>query len=169
MSSRKELPSIEYLRQVLDYNPDTGYLYWRVDIGSRAKAGNKITRVNSGGYIYFGLDKIQYLGHRIAWTLYYGKEPNFEIDHIDGNTKNNVITNLRKANRIDQNRNKRIQKNNTSGFKGIHFKQENQKWCARVFINKKAIHLGYFDDAKSAYEAYCNAAKKYFGEFARIS
>lgn len=168
MSSKKQLPSIEYLRQVLDYNPNTGKLHWIADKGARAKAGREITRLNSDGYIYFGLDGNGYLGHRMAWYLYHGEDPNFEIDHIDGNKRNNIITNLRKADRTGNNRNKTIQKNNTSGFKGVHFKKENNKWCARIFIKKKAIHLGYFESPENAYSEYCKAAKKYFGVFARL-
>lgn len=168
MSSRKELPSVEYLRQVLDYDPDTGNLYWLVDKGPRARAGHKVTRKNCFGYIYVGIDKQQYMGHALAWALHYGQKPTFEIDHIDGNPANNRINNLRKADRTIQNRNKKIQNNNTSGFKGVHFKKETGKWCARIFISKKAIHLGYFNDPKIAYDAYCDAAKKHFGEYARL-
>jgi hypothetical protein len=94
-----------------------------------------------------------------------------EVDHIDRNGLNNRKSNLRNA--IDdqgfrQNQyNCGIRRNNTTGFKGVYFKKQRQKFVAQITVNGKRKHLGYFDTAEEAHAVFCAAANEFHGAFAR--
>jgi AP2 domain len=89
------------------------------------------------------------------------------VDHIDGDGLNNRRSNLRLASLNDQAHNKRLQMNNTTGFKGVF--HQRKRFFARIRINSKAIFLGTFNTALEAARAYNEAAKKYHGEFAVLN
>lgn len=109
------------------------------------------------------VSRIAILMHRLILGLEYG-DPR-EGDHKEsGQTLDNRRTNLRIAT-VSQNRsNKRLQRNNTSGFNGVDFNRG--KWRARVKKNRKEIIVGYYSTAEEAHEARCEAAKRIHGEFA---
>jgi hypothetical protein len=86
-------------------------------------------------------------------------------DHRDGNGLNNQRFNLRECNKSQNQMNRRLFKNNTSGYKGVCGSAD--KWKAQIMVNKKYIYLGIFSSKEDAAEAYAEAAKKHFGEFAR--
>ena len=90
-----------------------------------------------------------------------------QIDHIDCNPLNNQKSNLRCVTNTQNQHNKKIQCNNTSGFKGVSWYAN--KWVARIRINGVKTHLGRFDKIEDAAAAYEKAAIQYFGEFARIN
>jgi hypothetical protein len=92
-----------------------------------------------------------------------------QVDHINGDTLDNRRSNLRICTITENNRNCHKYKNNTSGYKGVHWDKEKRKWRAAIKVNKKIISLGRFDDPEKAYEAYVAASKKYHGEFGRTS
>jgi hypothetical protein len=89
-------------------------------------------------------------------------------DHINGDTLDNRKSNLRICTSIENCRNSKRPKNNTSGYKGVHWEKANKKWVAIIQINYKKIYLGLFDDRQKAHEAYCKAAVNYHGEFANF-
>lgn len=88
------------------------------------------------------------------------------VDHIDLDPMNNRRENLRVASKKDNNRNRNKSKYNTSGFKGVY--RDKKKWGAQITVNNKHVYLGSYNSPAEAYAAYCEAAKKYFGEFARM-
>ncbi len=91
------------------------------------------------------------------------------IDHINGNTLDNRKSNLRICT-ISQNlRNKKIGKNNTTGYKGIYWNKKNLKWQTNIGVNGKSIHIGVYQNKIDAARAYNKASVKYFGEFARLN
>lgn len=108
--------------------------------------------------------------HRIILSRILGREllTNNQCDHINGNGLDNRRDNLRICTNAENNRNKGIISTNKSGFKGVSWYKKGQKWNAKIIVNRKYISLGNYDTPEEAYEAYCNAAKKYFGEFARL-
>lgn len=93
---------------------------------------------------------------------------NKEVDHINVNKLDNRKKNLRICTREENCRNTNIQKNNTSGFKGVYWFQ-NRYWRAKIQFKNKRIHLGFFRNKIDAAKAYNEAAKIYFGEFARLN
>ena len=100
--------------------------------------------------------------HRIIMDAPSGKE----VDHIDGDGLNNQKSNLRIVTHQQNRWNYKKPRNNTSGYKGVHWHIQHKKWQAKIKVNVKRIYLGYFDDIKLAALAYNQAAQKYFGEFA---
>lgn len=107
------------------------------------------------------------LMHRVIMQAVKGEE----IDHEDHNGLNNQRYNLRKATRLQNSRNRKKQNNNTSGFKGVSFRTDNSNrpWVSYISDNHKLIHLGSYATAIEAAMAYDQAAKLYFGEFAKLN
>ena len=87
------------------------------------------------------------------------------IDHIDNNTSNNNVKNLRWATSKDNLANQGKYKNNKSGFKGVSFHKHRNKYRAQIKINDKIKHLGYFETAEEASVAYEAKAKEIHGDF----
>lgn len=89
------------------------------------------------------------------------------VDHIDNNKLNNTRINLRLCTGSQNQANRRLHRNNTSGFKGVT--RRGDRWHARIEVNGKSIHLGYHDSAHQASLVYDHAARRYFGDFARLN
>lgn len=87
-------------------------------------------------------------------------------DHADRNPFNNRKYNLRYATHAENSRNHNKRRDNTSGFIGVGWNTQHNKWAARIDVNRKQIHLGYFSDIQDAIRARLEAEAKYFGEFA---
>lgn len=92
--------------------------------------------------------------------------PHEQVDHINRNGLDNRRENLRLVTPSENQHNKGKYKNNTSGYKGVF--KSGKRWGARIKINRKYIYLGYFDTPELAYETYCEATKKYHGEFRNL-
>ncbi len=88
-----------------------------------------------------------------------------ETDHINGIKLDNRRDNLRIVTRSQNQRNRKVNKNNMSGFKGVHL-QPDGTYTACIFLNKKLVTLGHFSDVLDARNAYANAAKENFGQYA---
>lgn len=150
--------SLGELRELLNYNEETGAFYW--------KKGNK-KGLNAGcmhhtGYIYIRIDGVDYGAHYLAWYYIYGEIA--LIDHEDRRQWNNSLINLRKATSSQNAFNKQTYSNNVLGVKGIRIKHG--KYEARIQVNKKPIYLGTFETLEEAMQVRQQAAKHYFGEFA---
>lgn len=92
-----------------------------------------------------------------------------EVDHINGDTLDNRRCNLRLATRAENSCNRRISRNNTSGYKGVSFDKKRGVWVAYITVARRRRHLGSFPAAELAHEAYCKAALELHGEFARFA
>ena len=90
-------------------------------------------------------------------------------DHADRNGLNNQRSNIRICNIAENNRNVKIRKDSTSGYKGVSFHKRDEKWRAYIGFDNKIMWLGYFKTAKIAALAYDNAACELFGEFASLN
>ena len=90
------------------------------------------------------------------------------VDHIDGNPKNNHLSNLRYATTSENIMNSKIYERNTSGTKGITWSKRNKRWLVRITVNNKRIYIDSFDNIEDAIIARKNAENKYFGEFQRF-
>jgi len=92
-----------------------------------------------------------------------------EGDHINGDTLNNTRRNLRPASGPQNQANCKVRTDNTSGYRGVCWHVRFGKWHAKISVNGKRIHLGYFATAQEAALARDAAARERFGEFARLN
>lgn len=108
--------------------------------------------------------------HRVVLERALGRQLTEDeyVDHKNGNGLDNRRTNLRVASPAQNKRNQRLYKNNLSGLKGVRKPTKGKKWAARIRHNGKLHNLGYFNTPEDAHEAYCEAAKRLHGEFARF-
>lgn len=171
--AKTKLPlTAERLKEVLFYDPETGVFTWRVFRGGTAKVGTiagHCQRKERGGGLYLSIrvDWKRYQAHRLAWLYMTGEWPSLHIDHIDNkDTLNNRWANLRLATPLQSAQNRSHYPSNRSGFKGV-VARDNQ-WAAFIKIKGKQLYLGLFKTAELAHEAYCDAAKRLHGEFARF-
>ena len=155
------------LREILWYDFETGKFKRRVTIG-KARAESTADILGKRGYYYINIDGKRYYSHRLVWFYVTGEWPAGQIDHINLNKTDNRIINLREATHQQNQYNVSLQRNNTSGFKGVNFNNVKRKWMARIAKNGKRVHLGYFDCKAAACLAYIVAADKFHGEFARV-
>ena len=86
------------------------------------------------------------------------------IDHSNMNGLDNRRFNLRPCTKSQNNANKKLCANNTSGYKGVS--RNRHRWRATICVLGKVKHLGTYNTPKEAHLAYCNAAEEYYGEFA---
>lgn len=153
----KPLPSQEVLRQLLDYVPETGKLYWKergvewfVDTADRT-AVHSMNRWNacySGkealasrsktGHLNGKVLGANFLTHRVIWMLVYGRNPD-GIDHINGNPADNHIANLRSCGQAENTKNSRLRIDNRSGIHGL--RKRGNSWVASIGINGTTMHI----------------------------
>jgi hypothetical protein len=176
---------VEYLKIVLSYDAESGSLTWKERPPSLFSNGGKTAEHNSrawnakyagkpafsvpngNGYLCGRISKRNFLAHRVVWAMHHGEWPHGELDHINGDRKDNRIDNLRKASRIGNARNVGIGSRNTSGYKGVSWNRDRGMWTAHVRVDGKSKYLGLFEDPELAKAAYDKAASATFGEFFR--
>lgn len=162
-----DLPSIDYLRQRLRYEPETGKLYWRDDAAMhnrwrwRYANTEAFTSSNGNGYRMGRINYRGFLAHRVAWAIVRGAWPGGQIDHIDHDRANNRIENLRVVAHQENHRNTTRRKNNTSGVVGVSWYKAGAKWTAYIMVDRTKQHLGYFDNIDDAIAARKAAEAEY--------
>lgn len=156
----------ERLREVLNYDPAIGISTWRVKTAHCVKIGARAGWID-GAYRRIEIDGVIYKEHRLAWLYMTGRWPEPECDHRDLDGLNNKWDNLREATTAQNCYNRGIRCDNSSGIKGVHWREDKKKWHARIGVSGKRLHLGYFETKEQAADAYMRAAHEYFGEFAR--
>lgn len=170
----KELPDIEVLRSFFTYDPVSGVVRWkqRVDKNRRWNtqfAGQEAGCIAERGYKQIRLNGRGLRYHRIAWALHFGSCPSDSlIDHANGDPSDNRIENLRLATTSDNGKNSR-RKEGCPLPRGVKRHRRSHSFEAQIRITpKQRISLGTFSSAELAHAAYCDAAIKYHGEFARF-
>mgnify|MGYP003455568704 CR=1 FL=1 len=167
----KVLPSQERLKQVLDYNPETGVLTWldRVERGfsfNNRVAGTRGRQLNgspSGKMI--SVDAVRYKVSRVIWVMVYGSLPEgHEIDHANGNPWDDRLCNLRLATHDQNKANRRSMIKSKTGLKGVTARK-NGKFQSCLKFNRKKYFLGTFNTAEEAAKAYADFSMDMFGEF----
>lgn len=150
-ASPKPLPSQERLRELLNYDPETGVFTNRISRGGRAQAGAVVGTIASCGGLQLMVDKRVYKAHRLAWMYHHGIDPgSLQIDHINGNRADNSIQNLRLTDPVGNQRNRRMSSVNKSGVTGVRWNERLSKWHARIAVDGKCRHLGYYTDFDEA-------------------
>lgn len=126
------------------------------------------TRVYARKGVWSNKKVIDFFLHRIIAERVFDRiiSKGEEVDHINGDTLDNRRINLRIVTRAQNMWNRKLNKNNKSGYKGVS--KDGNLWRAAIQKNKQRITLGWFKTPKEAHEAYCKAAAELFGEFARF-
>lgn len=150
--------SRERLQEVLDYDPDTGIFKWKAS-RKGVTVGAVTGKTNSKGYRQIGIDMTLYLSHRLAWVYMTGVWSAKEIDHINGVKVDNRFINLREATATQNQQNSRSSRG-SSVFRGVSWSAYANKWNAKIRLNGKSQHLGYFEDENEAAEAYQSAQRR---------
>ncbi len=163
-----KIVSASVVREMFDYNPETGVLTWRVK-RNRMKPGDIAGCLHHQGYIVVTIDGRQYQGHRVAWAHYYGEWPKGGLDHRDTVRRHNWIKNLRRATNVEQNRNRTLSPKNKAGLKGVSTETVSGYvyYRATIYDQGNKINLGNFKTPQEAHAAYCGEAQRRFGEFWR--
>ena len=105
----------------------------------------------------------------VVWLFMTGVWPSQTLDHKDRNGFNYAWGNLREATHSQNCANKIARKDNTSGFKGVTWDKQHQRWRAHIGVNYKKLNLGRYDSLEDAAKAYAAAAEKHFGDFSRTA
>lgn len=154
-------PTKEQLQELFNYID--GNLHHKnkrrgVRVGTRAGTFDK------DGYIVIHLNKKKYKAHHLVWAYHYDVFPNM-IDHIDGDKTNNNIHNLRIATNSQNQMNRKLNKNNKSGVKGLRFR--NNRWLVQIRFNNINIHKTFMSK-EDAIQFLFNNRPKLHGDFARF-
>lgn len=181
---KKVLPP-ETLRQLLNYEPETGLFFWRergpewfqelryppdraMKIWNAKNAGKRaFCTNNTGGYLKGRLLGVDFLAHRVAWSIHFGENPSGEIDHINGNPADNRIANLRVCTRTQNLHNTAGSRNAASPFKGVY--RDGKRWNSKIRHNGKQLNIGSFASEIEAAKAYDTQVLSLRGEFARTN
>ena len=147
----------ERLKELFHYDPEIGTFTWLVRPCNSMQAGNAAGTYDKNGYLRILYKGKLYMGHWLAWLYVYGKWPDNEIDHINGNPSDNRISNLRDVTRKQNMENKKIYKNNKSGISGINWHKKKQRWIVRIGHFGKRISVGQFVNIEDAIVARRNA------------
>lgn len=135
-------------RVLFAYDASTGELTWRA--GQQRRAGTRRT----DGYMEVKCRGIRLMAHRLAWLLTYGRWPNGEIDHVNGDRADNRLCNLRECSRAENAQNRARMKNNSTGQTGVYWRASKKRYQARISVGGKRIYLGMFATLDEAAEAY---------------
>lgn len=146
----------EFILERYVYNYKSHTVHWRSQYSADGCGALISVWKSGGGYANTYVCGTRMRMHRVVWILTTGKEPadGMEIDHIDGDGRNNTHTNLRL---VDRSTNMHNQK-----CKGYHWDKRAKKWQAQIKVAGKKKHLGYFDSQEEARAAY-ELAKKLHG------
>jgi hypothetical protein len=158
-------PSVERLKELFEYSPETGLLTRRVTLSPNAKRGDRPGYRDKNGYWLMRVDGHMYAAHRLIWLYVYGSSPSAFIDHRDGNPDNNRIDNLRLATPKQNAINSARRSNNKSGYRGVTWSKRLKKWRAGIKIDGKSYEIGRYELKEDAIAAYREVATRQFGEF----
>lgn len=150
----------EYVNELFDYRE--GKLYWKVSRG-RVKIGDE-AGTNQKGYLVTTIDAQRYSNHQIVYLMHNGYIPDC-IDHIDGNPANNSLDNLRAATLSENQFNRKMQRNNTSGVKGVFWNSRYKKWQVTINVNNRQHFAGRYTNIEDAKLAATNKRNQLHKEF----
>lgn len=147
--------SQERLKAILSYDPETGNFTRLVHTSARTRRHTTVGTNSGDGYLATTIDYKCYRLHQLAWFYIYGEWAPL-IDHINGDKKDNRISNLRSVSQS-------VNMHNT-GKLGVSYRHDRKKWRARIVIKQKEIFIGHFASYLEAELAY-RAKKKELGLF----
>jgi hypothetical protein len=156
----------EFINKILKtFDYKDGQLFWK-EIKQKRVLSKPAGSINKNGYVQVKFGGKLYKLHRIIFLMHYKYMPK-SIDHMDGNTLNNRIENLRACTNSENMYNRAINKNNRTGVKGVGFEKRTKMYRARCAVNSISYTIGRFKFLEDAAKAIEEFRKKHHGEFAR--
>ena len=160
----ERLPSIDLLRKLFAYNPNTGAIRHRFTKSHNAQAGELAGTVDKNGRRFIAAKPFEKIAaSRVAWAMYHGKWPTGVVDHKDKNPSNDRITNLRDTNQQQNVINSSVRAKSRSGCRGVAWDKSRNKWVARIKAGDEHVFLGRYDTKGEAISARLNAEKSLWG------
>lgn len=157
MRDSKPLLTAERARELFAYDPETGLVVRRVTV-LKCKAGSRVGSP-SKGYLNVCVDQRIYPLHRVIFLIVTGAWPTCEIDHRDGDKRNNRWRNLRDVPHALNTQNKRVaHRNNRQGLQGVGLSRG--RFAASIQADGRRRHLGTFDAPEEAHAAYLDAKRR---------
>ena len=152
--------SREGLMYLLNYDSTAGVFTWKSNRTPSVKKGDVAGTIDNEGYRKISIGGRGYRAARLAWLYFYGNEPTYYIDHINGIKLDNRISNLRDVPLKINNQN--MPTHRSGHLLGTHFDPRRQKnpWQAITKINGKLTHIGMFSTQELAHEAYLQAIRR---------
>lgn len=144
------------LKELLDYEPETGVFTWKVARGGRG-VGDVAGSTRKDGRTVMCLDTRLYLRHRCAWLYVYGLWPSDSTDHRSGNKVDDRVVNLRPCTHGENSQNLTARKGSKSGLLGVSWDKGKGRWHAQITKQYTRKHLGYFNTPEEAHQAYLTA------------
>ena len=145
---KQDCVSHDELLRTFEYDHDTGNLVWKIHKSSNATPG-AIAGNRHDGYTRIILNRKRYLAHRLIWFFVHGVWPE-QIDHINGVKTDNRLENLRNVSHIENMRNQRKPRHNSSGIVGVRWYKKSMKWRACIYVSNKEKFLGDFENLSDA-------------------
>ena len=155
----------EYIRSIMEYDPETGIFTWKLRLSNRTKIGNEAGSIDKSGYKKISVKNIDLYCHRLSFLYVNGEWPSLQVDHINGNRSDNRFCNLRLVSKNQNMHNMKSKKTNKLKIKGVS--KRGNKYFSQIVKSNKTFCLGYFDCPAAASFAYQIAADVHFGEYAR--
>lgn len=158
----KPMVTAERLREVLQYDSETGAFTWRVLRRYKATAGSLAGTVGSRGYLQISIDNRLYLAHRLAWLYVHGEWPSATIDHINGTRVDNRLANLRDVSIAEniQNAYQPRPGKVSCQMRGATKDKRCKNWKSSITANGITYRLGQFATAAEAHQAYLAAKSR---------
>ncbi len=153
--------TVEYLRERLSYDKDTGALIYKAQRGKR-KAGDRADRksLHPAGYWRVCLLGDWFWAHRVVWLYLYSEWPQHDVDHINGDKSDNRECNLRSVTHSENQQNMvSATKASKTGVMGIH--KQKTSYIASISVGGTCKYLGSFKTTEEAHEAYLIAKRQY--------
>lgn len=161
----------EEIRVAFDYDQKRGELLWRYSSGGRKRGSvagciqNVRTKRETRAPKLYRVVRFRgklHLAHRLIWMLHNGPIPaGHQIDHINRNSLDNRLGNLRAVTASENNRNKGLLSRNKSGCAGVYWHHECKKWAAEIFPDKRKVYLGVFRRKADAIAARKEAERRF--------
>lgn len=155
------------LRDLLDYDIESGEFIWRVTRNWRTPAGSRAGNLRSDGYRRIKVDGVLIMENRAAWLWMTGEWPKHQVDHDNLDKSDNRWSNLRDATPTQNSANSPKRSTNRSGYKGVF--HHRGRWEAKLHRDGHGVYLGRFDTPELAHAAYIIAATECHGNFARAA
>lgn len=161
--SKQKLLTQKKLKEVLLYESSTGVFVWtkpsKFHRSLVGKPAGTVVTSNGKRYISIGINGVYHRAHRLAWLYVYGIVPEM-IDHVNGDSLDNRISNLKECDYAMNNQNSKRKKKPNGLPLGVRATPKG-RFQARISVNKRKLHLGTFDTAELASKAYLSARNKY--------